>query len=485
MGLNASWTPGGLFTKSTPWAKAFSALLLGYVCLGRSFAYIGMPSLKLFIGEATLGLFLLTQPGRVFGQWGMALAQPMPLSAVAWGLFVFVAYGAFELLRGIGLHHPPLAALQNLVFNCYPLYFFGGLWLGRQDKRYLAKMVRLISWWNGIYGLAYILALSRSPWKMPGNPEIPLFGQPGGSGTALLGLLIFEPKLIRVWPLLLLNGSVMLGIQVRAEWLGFVVAFAFWSWLTKRLGRMALAVITSTLLLSAMYVVDVDLPSPSGRGGRISVREILGRALAPLNPSLAEQYTEDAESYAGTVSWRTKWWQAIWAAVSENPTTALLGFGYGFALGDLVPYLQGSVIRTPHNVFFYALGYGGWLGVMVFFGFQAALAHILLRAYQLTGQPFGLCYWIMTLTVAFFSNYLETPFGAIPFYLLLGLAAAPVADIFDHDQQGRLARFCPQLSTRAVGPEVRAALWPHTAGSIDSVGVRRGSIAPVSEERAV
>jgi hypothetical protein len=74
--------------------------------------------------------------------------------------------------------------------------------------------------------------------------------------------------------------------------------------------------------LSVMYFIDVDLPSPSGRGGgRISVQEIVGRALAPLNPSLAEQYSEHAESYAGTVSWRTGWWQAIWAAVSKNPTT--------------------------------------------------------------------------------------------------------------------------------------------------------------------
>jgi hypothetical protein len=123
----------------------------------------------------------------------------------------------------------------------------------------------------------------------------------------------------------------------------------------------------------------------------------------------------------------------------QKSNDALIGLGYGFALGDLVPYLQGSAIRTPHNVFFYALAYGGWLGVAVFFGVQAALAHILLRAYQLTRQPFGLCYWIMTLTGAFFSNCLETPFGAIPFYLILGLAAALVVHIFE-EHYHQLAR---------------------------------------------
>jgi O-antigen ligase/polysaccharide polymerase Wzy-like membrane protein len=465
MGPNVSWKAGGHSTKIRLWAKVLGLLLLGYLTMTRSFAYLGIPSLKLFIGEVILGIFLLTQPRAAFGQWSMALAHPTPLSTVAWGLFLFLGYGIFELLRGIGLNHPPLVALQNLVFNYYPLYFFLGLWFGRQYLHYLPKMVRLIAWWNGLYGLAYILALSRLPWKMPGNPEIPIFGQPGGSAVALLGLLIFEPKLMRVWPLLLLNGLVMLGVQVRAEWLGFIVTFAFWGWLTKRPGRVVLGVITVSLLLSLMYVVDVDLPSPSGRGGRISVQEIVGRALAPLNPSIAEQYSEHAESYAGTVSWRTEWWRAIWAAVFENPTTALIGLGYGFPLGDLVPYLHGSVIRTPHNVFFYALGYGGCLGVVVFFGFQMALAHILLRAYQLTGQPFGLCYWMMTLTGAFFGNYLETPFGAIPFYLILGLAAAPVGSVYD-----QVARLRSPLYAGATGQQVREAFWSHAGASMDAVG---------------
>jgi hypothetical protein len=61
------------------------------------------------------------------------------------------------------------------------------------------------------------------------------------------------------------------------------------------------------------------------------------------------------------------------------------------------------------------------------------------------------------------------------------LAAAPVAHIFDQDQYGQLARLCSPFYARAAGLEVRASLWPHTAGSIDPVGVCRGYTAPVSE----
>ncbi|HEX2243472.1 MAG TPA: hypothetical protein VHK27_09510, partial [Gammaproteobacteria bacterium] len=94
-----------------------------------------------------------------------------------------------------------------------------------------------------------------------------------------------------------------------------------------------------------------------------------------------------------------------------------------------------------------------------------ALAHILLRAYQLTGQPFCLCYWMMTLTGAFFGNYLETPFGAIPFYLILGLAAAPVGSVYD-----QVARLRSPLYAGATGQQVREAFWSHAGASMDAVG---------------
>jgi hypothetical protein len=48
------------------------------------------------------------------------------------------------------------------------------------------------------------------------------------------------------------------------------------------------------------------------------------------------------------------------------------------------------------------------------------------RAYCRTGQPFGICYWVMILTWAHFDNFFETPFGAIPFYLLIGMAVGPL-----------------------------------------------------------
>jgi O-Antigen ligase len=406
------------------WAYVVALLIIGYLSMSRSFAYIGIPALKFFIGEATLGAVLLMNPKAVLGRWVAALVKPIPLSGVAWGVLLLLVYGLFQLLRGFALGYRPMTILQNLAFNYYPLYFFLGFWVGSHQPGVLPWIMRALAWGNGLYGVAYLLFLNRLTVIIPGSPDVPVFGQPIGSAAALLGLMAFESSLTKVWPLLLLNSFVMLGIQVRAEWLGFLVGTLLWGRLTGRLGRLAVGGMAIVVLLCVMYLADVNLPASRGRGGSISVQEMTGRILAPLNQELAAQYSEHTGSYAGTISWRTDWWRAIWDSVHQDQVRTIFGHGYGVPLGDLVPYLAGDVIRTPHNVFFYALAYGGWLGVAIFFTLQLTLAQLLLKAHQLTGRPFGLAYWAMALMVGFFSNFFETPLGAIPFYLLLGLSIA-------------------------------------------------------------
>jgi O-antigen ligase len=112
--------------------------------------------------------------------------------------------------------------------------------------------------------------------------------------------------------------------------------------------------------------------------------------------------------------------------VHKSETTFLFGYGYGFHLGSLGPYNIAEDTRTPHNVFFYALGYGGWIGVSLFLAFQICLVRLLWLSDHLTGQPFGISFWALSVVVGSFGNFFETPFGAIPFYLIVGMLLAPV-----------------------------------------------------------
>ena len=106
----------------------------------------------------------------------------------------------------------------------------------------------------------------------------------------------------------------------------------------------------------------------------------------------------------------------------------LFGKGYGYPLSGLIGARVEDNLRTPHNVFFYALGYGGWMGVSIFLALQAALVWVLILAFQRSRSPVGLVLWIALFSSAFFQNFFETPYGAIPYYFIAGLAAAPVLE---------------------------------------------------------
>jgi hypothetical protein len=424
----ASASPISASRPRSAWSGVAVVLLVGYLCMGRSFAYWGIPPLHIFVGEIVLAWFVLSGPRVRAGRWlWRALKTPSLLSYTK-PFLVFLAFGIFEVVHGIVSGHPSLDALRDLAFNYYPLYFFLGLWIGARDDRFLPGFFRIAAWINGIYGVLFILLLSNSSWFFPGVSQdvapVPIFGQPSYSAAILLGLLSYEKNLRRVWPLLFLNTVVMLGMLIRAEWVAFGIGVLVWAWLTRNLKRVALAGLFVLLIFVLMYVTSFSYQGPETRGGTISVDDLVGRVIAPFNSDLASDYTSDVQLYEGTTVWRAVWWLAIWNDAHQNYIRALLGHGYGFPLNELVPYLKDSATRTPHNVFFYALGYTGWIGVLVFTAFQAVMGRLLWRAYRKSGQPFGIVFWASMLAFALFTPFFETPQGAIPFYLVSGCAYA-------------------------------------------------------------
>jgi hypothetical protein len=413
------------------WARVWSLLLLGYLLFGRSFAYLGIP--PLFIGEMVLGAFFLSRPGAVLGRWvsWLAARRVNPLSSLAWSLTILLFYGLFQVLFGLRKGHDLLYTLQNLAFNVYPLYLFLGLAVGLRYPSLLRKAIWWLAWFNGIYGVLYVLILDRIDLFLPWAPDVYLFSRPFGSFVALMGLVAFEPRLHRSWFPLLLNTFVLLGVQVRGEWLAFALALAVWAFLRGRILQLAVPSTGVLLLLAAFYVTDLRLPAPERRGGEISVQGIVARVVAPFNPDLAaELIGEEAYSLAGTiVEWRVPWWMEIWHAVHADFATALLGLGYGYPLWGLYPLILEGV-RTPHNIFFYTLGYTGWLGVFLFAFFLVSLIAALYRAARrnLNGK-FALASSCGFIGSALVGNFFESPFGAIPFFLLAGFGLAPLVEI--------------------------------------------------------
>ena len=419
---------GTPFLKWDMWSKWVLFLLVGYALTGRSFSYLGIPPAKLFIGDLTLAAFLFLQPRKIFDPWILALTKGGPLSSFGWVLLISIAYGIFEVIRGVLLGFTPLIAIQNLVFNVYPLFFFLGLWLGARRPELLLRYVQTFAFCLAIYAPLYLLLLYKVNAIMPGSGGVPVFGQAGGGGLVILSLVCLAPKPARWWPAMVVAGAIFLAAQVRAEWLGTGVATLLWGVLSRKMNRVAMMALGVFTLLAVAALLDVNLPSPGERGGAISTSEIVARGLAAASPDLARDLTGSGNVgfYKGTITWRENWWKAIWQNSNESYTNLLIGPGYGFTLKNLVSYLkQKEDVRTPHNIFYYALGYSGWLGVVIFFSLQFACAAMLWRVYRLTGQAYGLAVWAATLISAFFGNVMETPSGAIPIYLIMGLIVGP------------------------------------------------------------
>lgn len=407
------------------WSRIAVFLLFGYCLMGRSFAYLGIPPWHLFIGELALAAFFLAGPMTVAGPWVKLARRLRGLQRVAKVYLLLLIYGVFEVFRGIALGHPPLTSLRDLAFDYYPLFLLLGLWVGLRNPRSLPNLFRLLAWFNGVYGVAYILFLNRVSWSFPGVSDrvvpVPIFGMPEFSFIILLGLLAYEPNIRKIWHLLVLNSFVLLGMQIRAEWLGLAVGLVLWACITRNVRRLVVGGAAVVLILALMFALNFSLAGPVSRGpSEISARDLIGRALAPVDPDLAAEYTSSIRMDVGTTVWRTVWWAAIWEAVNQSRRTALLGLGYGYALGDLVPYLEGDFIQTPHNVFFYALGYTGWAGVVVFALFQTELVRLLWHAYRKTRRAGGIVLWVAMIAFAFFTPFFEVPQGAVPFYLVIG-----------------------------------------------------------------
>ena len=316
------------------WPRIAGFLVTGYLALGRSFAYLGIP--PLFVGEIVLGAFLFFKPRVALGTWATSLFRASPLNALGLSLLVFVTYGFWQVARGVLGGFSVIAALKCFTFNYYTIYVFMGIWVGLHLPDLLPKLVRTIAWVNGIYGVIFLVALKHVDLHLPGfgAQVVPLFSPPAGQVVVILGLLCFERDLRAVWFVLVLNIVITLVWQVRSEWAGLAVAILTWGLLTGRLGRVVGMGMAALAVLGLVALADIRLP---GRNGEVSLSDNVGRMIAPIDLELAKELTPSAKYAAGTAEWRELWWEGIWRSVHSSPMLELFGHSYGFPLVSLAP----------------------------------------------------------------------------------------------------------------------------------------------------
>jgi hypothetical protein len=290
-----------------------------------------------------------------------------------------------------------------------------------------------------------------------------ILGNPGTGSTTVMGLLAYEPNLIKFWLPLLVLSCLTIANQERADWLGLILALGLWGFLTKRMSRVfgIAGLVAAVLLIAAL--VDLKLPALPGRGTELSARGTMARLAGAISPEAAEAVgggRADAQFYYGTVYWRQHWWAAIRSEVSRSSTTQVFGLGYGYPLAHLAGRdVEKQGTRSPHNILYFAYAYSGLVGVALFVWLEASMFYVLWWVYKLTGQTYGFIFLAYHIVQALFGNTIETPQGGISIYLLVGMTIAPALAQLraqaEHDREAML------FGSTVPSPQATSPEWEH------------------------
>jgi hypothetical protein len=380
--------------------------------------------MNLFLGEVLLVLmFLDKRVRRAFNDAVSWLTRPGPFHVLMWSMVLFIGYGALQLVLGVRAGYPVLEAAKSFAFHYYVVLIITGLVVGVAMPRFIEHLAYVVPRVNPIVVFVLLPLRGFFPIPISATPEIT-----AGAASALsIALLLTYHRPGHMRSLLIgVNTVALLYLQVRGDWLGVVLAVLLWAFLDRRWKALAAAGLAGLVLAGVVAAADIRIPGAPERGGAVTPDEVFARAVAPVDPELAARFSDEAAFFEGTAAWRQNWWDEIWASVHVDESHALFGHGYGYPLAGLADFLEGAEapLRTPHSIFFYTLGYTGWLGVAVFGLFHLVVLRLLFLVRRLTGNPFGPMLWVLGTTAALFGNFFETPYNAVPFWFLVGVVLA-------------------------------------------------------------
>lgn len=417
---------------------ALGILLLGYMFMGRGFAYLGVP--PLYIGETVLILgsfaFITALPTRRLGP-----AHVTILAFMLWGALRTVpflgTYGADALRDAVVWGYAAFAVFVSLLVT--PAHV-------RQVIRLYGRVLPVFVVWVPILALVWFGFQEILP-RVPGI-GIPIpFLKPGDMAVHLAGAAAF----------------VLAGLYPRHGWRGMIEPLLWMAWLAgvaivasvNRGGMLAVASVSTLILfirslgrwvtagLVALLVLGVvgatDLELDTGQDRSISVDQ-----LALNIQSIV--FELDDRSLSGSREWRQEWWDTIVDYTVSGPHF-WDGKGYGINLADDDGFQVGDgSLRAPHNAHLNLLARGGVPGFALWVAVQVAFLVTMVRAARVaarTGRRLWLgvlgwvfVYWLAAVVNMTFDVYLEGPQGGILFWSLVGFGLAVAACIHETGENG-------------------------------------------------
>ncbi len=425
-----SWTGGPL---AEAWLLGF--LVFGYTVGNRGFAQI-MPlgGLPLFFGE--LALAFAVPMALLRG----ALRRELPLQrdALNLALVLFMALGAGRIVWDVRIFG--ILALRDFAMIYYISFFFLAQTLARHgpsralfDAVLAATFVVLVV--AGLLSSAFTEFFTRN-LLVDGVPLVLFKGDLLATflNAGFLVLLPVTGVLDRAnwWRWLFAIASLVFSLTLlsRASMVGLLVGLG-WLALGGRWRHAAVLVAVSCAGLLAIFGYSALQRKEFTQTRAYAIVEA---ARSVVDFSGTQNYESgQTNDKSDNNRFRLVWWRNVIEETAERGPVFGLGFGADLARGFVQEYYPDSteafVTRSPHNIFittFGRMGAIGALGLLLVYLTQLQSTRTVARATladprQAPTLVLQAACWVV-LVSSCFGVVLEGPMGAIPFWIMLGLA---------------------------------------------------------------
>ncbi len=341
-----------------PFITSVILLLGGYLFLDRTFAWLHVPGTPLFVGEAVLGIGLLT------AIWSPNFAIFIRRNRSIQILVLFMLWGLAFTLQGFPRWG--IDAVRDAALWYYGLFalIVGTLMLTRPNlmERLTALYTKAIPVWLVWAFVRLAMANREWPIRIPDSDVAITYHKVGNiavqGGMAILFLaLIVWPRasatarrriLVFSVPAFIL--LIAVGTQTRGGLIAAAVVLAI-AFVLERSSRRIMLVGASGLLVVFLVAVALDVRFDLERR-ELSARQFAGNIASLFTTGFAEE-GQGVDEVTNTATWRTVLWTNVLDDLLE-PERAVSGFGFGLNLADRYRYEGGPIdrelrLRNPHN----------------------------------------------------------------------------------------------------------------------------------------
>ncbi len=409
--------------------KCLCILLLGYMVMGKGFAFIGVP--PVYIGEITMlyGVFALFTTEN----WSRVLR-----TAWLWPLLALMAWGMIRTIPFIPLYGAD-ALHDAAVFLWGTFAIVLASLLAAQPRRllYLESKFRTFAKLMLILGpIAFVISIFVDPY-LPNAPwgDVPFILVKGGDLIVhLAGVFAFVVLLggINIWYVVVCTiFNLVLCFTGRAALVTFC-SCAFLATLLRPRSSLPWRLFPTLILgLTLMWLLNIRIETDALEAGRdISADQIVANVTSIF-------YDTNEETLDGSKQWRLRWWDTIIDYTFHGDYFWKgKGFGVNLADDDGFQVEADHSLRNPHNGHLTMLARGGvpmlglWIICQLTLGFglisSAYSAHRRGETHWFRFLAFLFIYWLAYLINASFDVFLEGPVGGIWFWCVYGVGIGAI-----------------------------------------------------------